>query len=412
MPGELQPFSKAELFESVPCGIVVTDDKGTILEANETFCGWIAADPAELLGKKKLRDLFTMGGRIFHQTHWLPSLQMQGSLAEVKFDVRRADGGVLPMMLNAVRRQHGGAAYDIITATVAEERNRYERELLIARKRADELVERERAAQHVLEVAQAQTTQLRELAEDRALFAEQMIGIVSHDLRNPLSAILMGAKILDRDEAVTPERRTKLVKTINSSARSARRLIEDLLDFTLARVGRQLNVVRQPGDFHALVARTVESLALAFPARTLRHIATGAGQSLADGDRIAQLLGNLVGNAMAYGDREQQVTVTSDVSSSAVTLSVHNFGEPIPEGMLATMFEPMVRGGNGDFARRSVGLGLYIVRAIAAAHDGAVTVESTPTRGTTFTFRFGREPGGVTAGLGEEAKSQPRRDSE
>jgi sigma-B regulation protein RsbU (phosphoserine phosphatase) len=265
----------------------------------------------------------------------------------------------------------------------------------------------------VLQLAQAETTHLRELAEDRALFAEQMIGIVSHDLRNPLSAILMGASILDRDEAVMPERRAKLVKAINSSARSAQKLIEDLLDFTVARVGRQLTVVRQRGDFHDLVGRTVDNLVLAFPGRPLRHIAVGSGESVADGDRVAQLLGNLVGNAMAYGDVEQHVTVTSEISASAVSLSVHNFGDPIPEETLATMFEPMVRGGTGDYSKRSVGLGLYIVRAIAAAHDGEVTVESLPAGGTTFTFRFSREGHGWAAGPGEQVENQSQeRDGE
>ena len=218
----------AELFDTLPCGVVVTDEKGTFLKVNRTFCNWVAMDPVELVGGRKLQEFFTMGGRLFHQTHWAPALQMQGSLAEVKFDVRRNDGVVLPMMLNAVSKRQGERTVHIVSLTVAEERNKYERELVAARKRADDLVVKERAAQAQL--------------ADRALFAEQMVGIVSHDLRNPLSAILIGASMVQRGSELTDERREKLSRTVMSSARTAQKLIEDLLDFTVARIGSGLTV--------------------------------------------------------------------------------------------------------------------------------------------------------------------------
>jgi sigma-B regulation protein RsbU (phosphoserine phosphatase) len=159
------------LFDEAPCGMLVTALDGTILKVNATFCDWVGMAREELVENKRLQELFTMGGRIFHQTHWAPSLQMQGSLAEVKFEVRHRDGTTMPMILNARRRKRAEGEFDEISAFVAQDRNRYERELLNARKRADALLETERHAQHLL--------------RDRTLFAEQMVGIVSHDLRNP-----------------------------------------------------------------------------------------------------------------------------------------------------------------------------------------------------------------------------------
>ena len=364
-----------DLFDLLPCGVLVTDVKGMILRANRTICAWLAVEMTDLIGQKKVQDFFTMGGRIFHQTHWQPALQMQGSLAEVKFDVRRSDGAILPMMVNAVRTRQGSDTVDIISLTVAEERNKYERELLAARKRADDLVDKERALQHAM--------------EDRALFAEQMIGIVSHDLRNPLTVISMGATYLDRKAEVSPATRAKLLKSVISSAQSAQRLIGDLLDFTVARVGRGLSVNRSPVDFHALVQGAVETLAVAFPGRVLEHVSRGAGPCLADADRIGQLLGNLVGNAMAYGEADRPVTVVSEIDETLATLAVHNFGVAIAPALVEKMFEPMVRGGPSERSTRSVGLGLYIVKAIASVHDGNVAVESLAGV-TTFTFSFPR----------------------
>jgi sigma-B regulation protein RsbU (phosphoserine phosphatase) len=98
-----------------------------------------------------------------------------------------------------------------------------------------------------------------------------------------------------------------------------------------------------------------------------------------------------VGNAMAYGTPGGAVTVTSEVAGGTARLAVHNMGEPVPQEMLASLFEPMVRGEPGDSGvtgTRSVGLGLFIVRAIAVAHGGDVSVDSSRDGGTTFTFTF------------------------
>lgn len=360
--------STEQLFEEMPCGLLVTAADGTILRVNATFCGWVGLSADTLVGRKKLQELFTMGARIFHQTHWLPMLQMQGSISEVKFDVQRQGGKPLPMLLNVLRRTTENGTYDQISAFIAEDRNQYERELLAARKRADTLV--------VLE-------------QDRVLFAEQMIGIVSHDLRNPLSVVMLTTKLLARRAAkLTDEQSQRLLSNIARAGERAQRLIADLLDFTVARVGHGLAVSLKPTDLHLVAEKAVEELGLAYPGRVLRHVREGDGGVEADTDRLMQLLGNLVSNAMAYGDPAGTVSVMSSVAGDTAELTVHNVGPVIPPAVLATMFEPMVRGGMQEHASRSVGLGLYIVRAIAAAHGGDVSVVSASDAGTRFLFRF------------------------
>lgn len=116
-----------------------------------------------------------------------------------------------------------------------------------------------------------EVTRQRELAEDRALFAEQMVGIVSHDLRNPLSAVLMGIQILSRGES-DPKRLLTLERT-SCAAQRANRLIEELLDFTMARVGPGLRPVREPLDLHGLVFGVVDELELAYPDSVFAHLA-------------------------------------------------------------------------------------------------------------------------------------------
>jgi sigma-B regulation protein RsbU (phosphoserine phosphatase) len=360
------------LYGEAPCGLLVTDSSGTILHANRTFCDWLGKAPDALVGAVRFQNLLTVGGRIFHQTHWAPLLQMQGSIAEVKLDLLHGEGHAIPMVMNAVSREHLGRVVHELALFVAQDRHAYERELVRARKQAEMLLAEQ---------------------QDRTLFAEQMVGIVSHDLRNPLSALSMGIESLDR--LGLDARQAMVVASLDRSARRARRLVDDLLDFTLARIGRGLPVVAREIDLRAVVAGHVRELAQAYPDRALVHRHDGPGACVVDSDRLFQLLGNLVGNAVAYGAPDRPITVTSSVVEDCATIAVHNAGEPIPGAMLASLFKPMVRGGHAHAGSGSVGLGLYIVAEIARAHGGSVDVASTSADGTRFVVRLGA---GASAG--------------
>ena len=379
------------LYEQAPCGLMLTDTDGTIRRVNATFCRWIGAASAELVGRTRVQELLTMGGRIFHQTHWAPLLQIQGSVAEVKLDVLHRDGRRLPMLMNAIRRAHGGQLFDELSMVIAEDRHAYERELLQARRRAEQLLQQERQMQQALAQAEDRLRLALEAAEDRALFAEQLIGIVSHDLRTPLQAIRLGTQLLAR--SALDEAQLKTVGNVLRSSRRAQGLVADLLDFTVARVGRGISVAPQPIDLQHVVADSVDELRAAYPQQPfeLRH--RGGTAATADASRIAQLIGNLVANAATYGAPGRPITVTSHgTDAGGLAIQVHNEGPPIDAALLPRLFEPMVRG-DTQAADRSVGLGLFIVREIARAHGGSVSVASAADAGTTFTFQAPATPG-------------------
>ncbi|MET0540516.1 MAG: ATP-binding protein [Variovorax sp.] len=382
VPADRNPFG------SEACGLMFTTPDGSILSVNRTFCDWIGRDPAELVGVMSMQSLLTMGGRIFHQTHLAPLLQMQGSVTEVKLEVVRKDGRRVPMIWNAVRRVRDGTVTHDFAAFVAEDRHKYEQELMLARRNAEAALAKEQEARRELLATQQELDGLRLVAEDRALFAEQMMAVVSHDLRNPLSVIDLSATLIGRSGGLS-ERQQRSLAQLKSSTDRAVRLIADLLDFSQTRIGQGLRVDRVNVDLQALVADSVAELRVVHPEADLRHAAIGTGLCSASADRITQLIGNLVSNAVAYGATARPVLVTSTVQDDTFSIAVRNEGSPIPETQLPRLFDAMTRGTEAESAVHSLGLGLYIVREIARAHGGAVLVQSAE-NSTVFTATFPR----------------------
>lgn len=374
-----------DLFDSAACALAVTAEDGTLLQANTRFSEWLGFSTAELCSLR-FQDLLTMGGRIFHQTHLAPMLRLRGSVTEVKLDMLHRDGHKVTVLLNGSKREQADAVVYDLALFGTTDRDKYERELLTARKLAEALLQEKTDTEVALQQAQAELREAYAIVQRRALFAEQMVAIVSHDLKNPLTAIRMASDFLGRGERTAKEH--QLLGHIAQSSERAQRMIADLLDFTQARVGQGITIKAAPLDLHSVIQRAVDELRVTFPKATLEHQAHGSGEACLDADRVQQIIGNLVANSVAYGDLQRPITITSSLGDSACEVSVHNHGAVIPEALLAVLFEPMTRGTDQGSEVRSVGLGLYIVRELAKVHGGDVAVNSCATRGTTFTVTF------------------------
>jgi signal transduction histidine kinase len=224
-------------------------------------------------------------------------------------------------------------------------------------------------------------------------FQERLISIVGHDLRNPLSAVLVSAQMLLKRKDELNEGQVQAVERIARSASRIDALGNLLVDFTQARLGGGVPLRREPSDARPAVERAIDELRSANPTRALQlEVRTASTSGNWDVERIAQIVSNLAGNALRYGAKDSAVTVSlEDAQPEAMVIAVHNRGDPIASELLPHLFEPYKRGAAAPTAYAGgLGLGLYIVREIAVAHGGEVTLQSTAEGGTTFRAKLPR----------------------
>jgi signal transduction histidine kinase len=237
-------------------------------------------------------------------------------------------------------------------------------------------------------IDEALTESMDRFAVQTDQFRDQFIGVLSHDLRTPLGAITTGAALLTLAED-NPQRRSWVVTRIMNSAQRMERLIGDLLDVTHARMGGSIPLKRRPVDLQQVCDEAMMEIHAGHPDAVVRLQAGGDLRGEWDPDRLAQVVSNLVGNAIQHGSGTP-VTLTAHGDGDAVTLAVHNGGPAIPPDVLPFVFEPLARG-RGESAEHSIGLGLFIARAIVSAHGGNIQVSSSTDAGTTFTARLPRD---------------------
>ncbi|QKG68378.1 HAMP domain-containing histidine kinase [Pseudomonas sp. B14-6] len=237
------------------------------------------------------------------------------------------------------------------------------------------------------------------LAESTAAYAEQVnrsrdifLAILGHDLRAPLQAVSMSTELLLRKAKLEGDALTCAVN-IKHGARHMAAMVGDLLELVRSRLGKSLPIERAPMDLadaaHAAIAEACAGNPECDPTVHVKGDTRGAW----DAGRVSQLLQNLVGNALQHGLNKRDVTVTLTGEPDTVRLTVHNYGAPIPEEAIGTIFDPLVRSADEQLGQpsTSLGLGLFIVKEVVDAHGGTIEVSSSEADGTLFTVVLPRK---------------------
>ena len=357
-----------DLYEHAPCGYLSTLPDGTIARVNLTFVEWTGRSREDLLSGTKFQSLLTIGSRIYYETHYAPLLRMQGFANEIALEVTRGDGRILPVNVNTRQRRDadGTPLFNRITLFDSSDRRRYERELLLARRKA----------------------------EQNARDKDEMLAMLSHDIRNPLQAVMTVVQLLDRSELSDQQR--SFVRMLKSSSTTMLGLLNRVLELSKAEAGH-LAPVEKPITIRALVGEVVDPFAAAAHDKGLELLMSidEAVPPVIVGDQMAirQILGNLIGNAVKF-TTTGSVTLTirvAEMTADAVTLAVAvaDTGIGIEADALGRIFNEFTQASDDTAIRfGGTGLGLTITRRLLAVYGSAIHVESTPGVGTTFAFNL------------------------
>lgn len=239
---------------------------------------------------------------------------------------------------------------------------------------------------HLNAIEQVATSEAHLLdAQRTSELREQFIAVLGHDLRNPLGAISAGAELL----LTTPlsDKALRTVGLIRRGAARMSRLIDDVMDFARGRLGSGVALDRSATEpLEPILRQVIAELQASFPDRSIDATIVLNSPVVCDQGRIAQLLSNLVANALTHGAVAMPIRVEATTDEKCLELSVSNAGDPIPPAMLERIFQPFSRGAVRP-GQQGLGLGLFIASEIARAHGGTLTVTSSP-EATRFTFRM------------------------
>ncbi|MDP1742793.1 sensor histidine kinase [Polaromonas sp.] len=235
------------------------------------------------------------------------------------------------------------------------------------------------------------------IAESVARYTDQtkkstdlFIGILGHDIRNPLGTISMSAQYLVRSGKLP----ASAAETIINSVVRINSVIEHVVDFTRVQSQGMMPIRLAPGDLASQFVKILAETRVRYPRSLLSLDSVGDFTGSWDEGRMGQLLSNLLANALTHGAPDQPVTVRLWESADGVAFSVHNLGPPIPPKEQQLIFKPLVRGmvsGKGEHRETAgLGLGLFICREIVRAHGGSLDVTSSAAAGTCFTVHLPR----------------------
>ncbi|QPH38899.1 PAS domain-containing sensor histidine kinase [Pedobacter endophyticus] len=351
-----------DFLENSLSGYFSTDQNGRIRSANSKMLEWLGCEMEEVLGKR-VSSFLTVGSRMFYETHLLPLLKLNGAFEEVSVELLALDGSKLKVLMNAYERKSvdGKISFMRMNFYRATERNLYEENL-----------------RHSIYSGENTLKEEREFATLR----EQFIAVLGHDLRNPLGAIKSGTSLLKR--SAQSDREKSILATIERSTSRMEELITNVMDFARVRMGAGISLERKEVLLEPILRHIVEELTIKFPARDVITDFQIEDNILCDGNRISQLLSNLLANAITHGAASDPVTIIAKLENGKFILKISNGGSPIPENTLKDLFEPFTREATSP-SQQGLGLGLYIASQIAIAHNGTLTASS-GLHETCFTF--------------------------
>lgn len=357
-----------QILENAPCGYLQIDTAGAILRINNTLRRWLGYGEKEAFDMRSIENLFSAGGKIYCQTHLYPILQMQGEVSEINLTLKGRNTITFPTLVNVKKDTHEPddtiQTYSVFIIDITQ-RKMYERELLIARKSAEEASQK-----------------LREVNMD----LEQFAYTASHDLQSPLRTISGMVNLLEKKKLIKPDsEEEKLFSLIKSNTDQMRSMVRDLLAYSKVD-DSDLKFIHVPiGEVCEqaieLIKADVETHQAVFHISKMPTV-------LGSKSQLLRLFQNLFENSIKYrSDETPHIVVTHHMTENNYHIHVKDNGIGFEMENATKIFSFMKRLSNGEDIP-GTGIGLTACKRIMKNHKGSIIAESEPGKGSVFKLQF------------------------
>ncbi len=387
----------ADQYEQAPVGFLTLSVDGWIGKLNHTLLDWTGYSREELVLRMRFQDLIGAGARIFFDTHHAPLLMMQGFVNEIAIDLRGKDGALIPVLVNSVLRRDAEGRPAMIQMSIfnASDRRRYERELLQAKRMAEQaaVTLEQRVTERTALLADALSQ-----AEAAVVAKNDFLANMSHEIRTPLNCIL-GMAYLALDGA-TDERQRNYIEKIEQSGQHVLSIVSEILDFCKMDAGK-LQIEQLPMNVKDVVSDAVAGFVglarekgLALKVRIEDDVPE---EALGDALRLSQILCNYIGNAIKFTEHGQVTVharlVGTERERMRVRVEVRDSGIGLTEAQQQNLFQPFHQADTSTTRKYGgTGLGLAICRQLADMMEGTVGVTSQRGAGSVFWFEVRLAP--------------------
>jgi PAS domain S-box-containing protein len=352
-----------DLFNKAPFGYFITKEDGTIIKINDTLLSLIQSNRDALLGKKRFQDLLNVGGRIYYETHYLPLLIHQKEVQEINFDIRSNKGTNIPVLVNTnVIKEEGGQLFFLSTVIDISQRKLYERELYLAKERAQEV-----------------SKKLEEANQELKNFSV----VLSHDVRSPLVNIITFLNLVN-DDMLAEEERPKLFDLIKNSTSGLLDMVDGILKYHIS--SDIDNQILKKISIQALITKIAQ---IADPESKIELTIVDEEKTIETYNVIIEMvLLNLLVNAIKYNDKEiVRINFLTSSDEKYYHFTMSDNGRGIDEKDFKRIFEPSRTLEVKDrFNSKGTGLGLSYVKKLVEKLGGAIKVQSKLGIGSTFSF--------------------------
>ncbi|MET0595058.1 MAG: ATP-binding protein [Polyangiaceae bacterium] len=356
-----------DLLEDAPCGLALLAPRGEIVAINRTLLTWLGYTRNEIVGQRRFQELMDVAGKIYYDTHLLPLLRMQGFVNEIAVDLVSKSSARLPVFVSANEsRQPSGEPRSIRVAVFqAADRRKYERELLLARRMAEQ--------------------SLKAKSDFLAMFA--------HEVLNPLEAVRIAVQLVTT--AGVPPAGQRPLSLLQRSLGKVLGLLKAMLEFSQFEAGKA-TLQRRRFDVRELVQGAVQTLE---PITESKQLAVAIDIDpkvpqylIGDAVKLGQVIANLTGNAVKFTERGSVTVAVQHLARSAgheaaLRFSVSDTGIGIEPDRIERIFDEFAQG-SAEISSLygGKGLGLAISRRIVELYGSKLRVESKLGVGTTFSF--------------------------